>query len=271
MNNVLHFALVLLSVCLASYFLTGRVIRFAQQRQLFDLPNQRSSHSLPTPRGGGLAIVAVFFLANIYAFLSGLIAVNLCVALLGSGLMVAIVGWIDDHSHVAVHIRLAVQFAAAIWGMYWLGMFSAFAGIPLVARWLCYGFVLLYLVWVLNLYNFMDGINGIAGVEAITVCLGAILFIAVSGGFSNAIVIPSLLLFSVAGFLVWNFPSAKVFMGDVGSGFIGLTLALLSLNAATIKFEFFFGWLILLGIFIADATLTLLRRIFRCQRFYEAH
>lgn len=271
MNSSLHLLFLSILVFAASYWLTGRVVCYAHRADLMDLPNERSSHSLPTPRGGGMAIVSVFVLALGYISILQLADFNLTTALIGSGLLVALIGWLDDRSHVSVKMRLVVQFVAAAWGAYWLGVVDSTNGLPTILRYLLLFVVLLYLVWMLNLYNFMDGINGIAGVEAITVCCGMILSTIVCCAFDGETVIPLLLLASVTGFLLWNFPSAKIFMGDVGSGFLGLTLALLSVSAAMTNIGLFWGWLILLGVFIVDATFTLLRRILRRQRFYEAH
>ena len=134
----------------------------------------------------------------------------------------------------------------------------------------------LYLVWMLNLYNFMDGIDGIAGIEAITVTLtGAALsmwFVMPSSSACSAVVLLALLAAAaVLGFLVWNFPPAKIFMGDAGSGFLGILMGTLSLMAGLEVPALFWSWVILLGVFVVDATVTLFRRLARRQRLYEAH
>ncbi|EKT4532931.1 glycosyl transferase, partial [Pseudomonas putida] len=127
-----------------------------------------------------------------------------------------------------------------------------------------------YLVWMLNLYNFMDGIDGIASVEAITTSLGGALAALIAG--QTGLVAPALLLAAATGgFLLWNFPPARIFMGDAGSGFLGMMLAALSIQAAQAAPELLWSWLILLGVFVVDATWTLLRRIARGEKFYEAH
>ncbi len=126
------------------------------------------------------------------------------------------------------------------------------------------------LVWVLNLFNFMDGIDGIASVEAITVCVGGALLYALIGVPALAAT-PLLLAASVAGFLVWNFPPAKIFMGDAGSGFLGIALGGLTLQAAWAAPQLLWAWLILLGVFVLDATFTLLRRLLRGDKVFEAH
>lgn len=126
-----------------------------------------------------------------------------------------------------------------------------------------------YLVWLLNLYNFMDGIDGIASVEAICVCLGACLLYWIAGNV-ELIWAPLLLAAAVAGFLFGISP-AKIFMGDAGSGFLGIVLGALSIQAAWASPDMLWCWLILLGVFIVDATFTLFRRLLRGDKVYEAH
>ena len=164
------------------------------------------------------------------------------------------------------------HFLGAIWALFWLGGLPALElfGFVLDLGWLGHVLAAIYLVWMLNLYNFMDGIDGIASVEAICACLGACLLYWL-GGFENLILAPLVLAMAVAGFLYWNFPPARIFMGDAGSGFLGIILGMLSLQAAWSSPKLLWVWLILLGVFIVDATLTLLRRLLRGDKVYEAH
>ncbi len=256
-----------------SALLTGLVRRYALTGGMLDVPNARSSHLIPTPRGGGMAIVLVTLAGLVLLYVQGLIAGSQFAALGGAGALVASVGWLDDRGEVAARWRLLVHFVAAGWGLAWLG------GLPpvvLLAQvidlgWLGHGLGLLYLVWLLNLYNFMDGIDGIAGVEAVTVSTGACWLFWLAAVPSQSMVMPALLAAAVLGFLLWNWPPARIFMGDAGSGFVGLVLGLLSVAAAHQSFELFVGWLVLLGVFITDATVTLLRRLMRGERLTEAH
>ncbi|MDX1298920.1 MAG: glycosyltransferase family 4 protein, partial [Pseudomonas sp.] len=242
-------------------------------RSLIDIPNARSSHTVPTPRGGGVAIVVSFLLVLPLLAAMGLIAWPLAWALLGSGGSVAVLGFLDDHGHIAARWRLLGHFAAAIWALFWLNglpPIDAF-GFSLDLGWLGHVLAAVYLVWLLNLYNFMDGIDGIASVEAICVCLGGALLGIAGSSQPTEFVAPLLLAAAVAGFLFWNFPPARIFMGDAGSGFLGITLGVLSLQAACVAPQFLWSWLILLGVFIVDATFTLLRRLMRGDKVYEAH
>lgn len=256
-----------------SCFLTGHLLRYALSRNLLDIPNDRSSHNVPTPRGGGLAIVFSFLLGLLLLMLAGLVAFPVMVGLLGAGVWVALIGLLDDHGHVPALWRLLAHLAGAAWALAWLGTLPP---LPLFNNsielgWLAKPIAVIYLVWLLNLYNFMDGIDGMAGVETITVCMGGALlyWLVVPTGMSW--VGPVLLTAATSGFLVWNFPPAKIFMGDAGSGFAGLMLGILSIQAAQIVPALFWAWVILLGVFIVDATTTLIRRVKRGEKPYEAH
>lgn len=252
--------------------LTGVLRRYALARSLIDIPNARSSHRVPTPRGGGVAIVVSFLLALPVFELIGVLDRAAVWALLGAGTWVAAVGFLDDHGHVAARWRLLAHFAAAAWALAWLGGAPPLAlfGAALDLGWAGIALVLLYLVWLLNLYNFMDGIDGIAGVEAICVCAGGALIYALLGK-PDLAMLPMILAAAVAGFLYWNFPPARIFMGDAGSGFLGIVLGIMSIQAGWEEPRLFWSWVILLGVFVVDATFTLVRRLLRGDKVYEAH
>jgi len=256
-----------------SFLLTAVLRRYAIAKSLMDLPSGRSSHSVPTPRGGGLAIVLSFLAALVLNALVGGGDVSLALAVGGAGAWVAMVGFLDDHGHIPARWRLLAHFVAASWVLEWMGGLSLLAvlGFGLDLRWLGYALALVYMVWLLNLYNFMDGIDGIASIEAVSACLGgALVYVVVVPG-GTGWVMPVLLLAAVAGFISWNFPYAKIFMGDAGSGFLGLMMGVFSIHAASVAPELFWCWVILLGVFVVDATVTLVRRVLRGEKFYEAH
>ncbi len=252
--------------------LTGVLRRYALARSIIDIPNARSSHTVPTPRGGGVAIVASFLLALPLAAVSGLASWPVVVALLGAGAGIALLGFLDDHGHIAARWRLLGHLVGAIWALFWLGGLPPLSlfGMSFDLGWLGHALAALYLVWLLNLYNFMDGIDGIASLEAICVCIGGALLFVLSGQAGEA-ALPLLMAAAVAGFLFWNFPPARIFMGDAGSGFLGVSLGILSLQAAWVAPQLLWSWLILLGVFVVDATFTLLRRLLRGDKVYEAH
>ncbi|CAM5524244.1 MraY family glycosyltransferase [Eoetvoesiella caeni] len=257
----------------AAFIFTWLLRRYALARSMLDLPNARSSHSRATPRGGGVAIVLSFLSAVlIFAAYDESMESAFVWAVTGGGFAVALLGFLDDHGHIAARWRLLGHFLAAFWVLYWLGGLppSQILGVTVHFGWSGYVLAALYLVWLLNLYNFMDGIDGLASVEAISAALGAASLYLILG-LSEYAIAPVLLACAVAGFLVWNFPPAKIFMGDAGSGFLGVTLGVLSLQAAWISSNLLASWLILLGVFIVDATVTLLRRLLRGVKVYEAH
>ena len=260
------------AVFAVSWVLTLVLHRYALAKSLMDIPNERSSHSIPTPRGGGVAIVIAFSLALPALFALELLSASAMYALSGSGLLVAVVGFADDHGHIAARWRLLGHFAAAVWALFWLNGLPPveFLGHIFDLGWVGNALGALYLVWMLNLYNFMDGVDGLASAEAITVCLGMSLVYWFSGN-SELIWAPLILSAAVTGFLLWNFPPARIFMGDAGSGFLGVVLAGLALLAAWFKPELFWSWLILLGAFIVDATWTLLRRLLNGEKVHQAH
>jgi len=272
MPALIGLAVQLALVLAASCALTALMRRHAIATQLIDRPNERSSHSLPTPRGGGVAIVASFSTLVAAWWIAGLVEPKLAIALLGSGLPVALVGYIDDRKPVPARLRFAVHTAGAVLVLALMG------GLPRVPMlgfhvdlgWFGLALAAVYLVWMVNLVNFMDGIDGIASIEAITVALGAALcwWLAVPQG---PWLVPVGFAACVAGFLVWNWPPAKIFMGDAGSGFIGMVMGALSLWAALDAPRLFWCWFILVGVFFVDATTTLVRRHRRGEKFHEAH
>ncbi|WP_150812252.1 MULTISPECIES: MraY family glycosyltransferase [Pseudomonas] len=255
-----------------SFLATGALRQYALARSLIDIPNSRSSHSVPTPRGGGVAIVLSFLIALPALVWTDDMAWPIALALLGAGGWIAVIGFLDDHGHIAARWRLLAHFAGAIWALFWIGGMAPINvfGYEISLGWFGYVIGALFLVWMLNLYNFMDGIDGLASVEAICACVGACLVYWI-GGHPSLSIPPFVLTMAVLGFLVWNFPPARIFMGDAGSGFLGMVLAVLALHAAWTAPVFLWAWLILLGVFIVDATFTLLRRLLRGDKVYEAH
>jgi len=259
-------------VLLVSLLMTAGLRHYALKRNVIDVPNARSSHTIPTPRGGGVAIVVSFLLAMTVLMFTGTAHVHTLIGLVGGGALIAAVGFMDDHGHIPARWRLLGHFLAAGWILAWMGGLPPVNVLGWVVDLGLAGTLLaaVYLVWMLNLYNFMDGIDGIASIEAITVCLCAAGLYGLTGLGQHA-VLPLLLACAVAGFLYWNYPPAKIFMGDAGSGFLGILLGGLSVQAAWVSPQMFWCWLILLGVFIVDSTYTLVRRLLRGDKVYEAH
>ncbi|MFJ2487784.1 glycosyltransferase family 4 protein [Pseudomonas sp. NPDC087639] len=265
-------AVLWVAVFAISLWLTGFLRRYALTRSLMDVPNERSAHSTPTPRGGGVAIVVAFLISLPGLAFAGALSLPALAAFSGAGLLIAIIGFADDHGHIAARWRLLGHFMAAGWVLLCFGGIAPVevGGVMLS---LGYGGLVVgafFLVWMLNLYNFMDGIDGLASIQAITACLG-MCAIYWSVGAVDLIWAPLMLAVAVSGFLYWNFPPARIFMGDAGSGFLGLIIGSMALLAAWSNPELLWGWLILLGVFVVDATFTLVRRLIRGDKVYQAH
>jgi Fuc2NAc and GlcNAc transferase len=166
---VLYLTLYLAFIFIFSVIVTGLVRRYSLHKSLIDIPNERSSHVQPTPRGGGLSIVLSFLISLVLMYSIEWIALDLLLALGGGGLIVAVVGWLDDHRHIQPLIRGLIYTIAAIWTIYFLGgLYSVKAGesfiaLPLLGNILA----VLGLVWITNLYNFMDGTDALAATQSI--------------------------------------------------------------------------------------------------------
>jgi len=265
--------LMVLAVCFAvSAIFTCYLIGHANERQLLDIPNERSSHSTPTPTGGGMAIVVTFICFLLVAGVVFEVAVGEVYTLALTGAVLAIVGYIDDHRHIPAQWRLLIHFLVVLvllLSLNHLPVLSVF-GWQWQSGWLLPGLCLIALVWLLNLFNFMDGIDGIAGVEALTSLCGTALIMLAAGGVHWPVILLAL-AGGVLGFMVFNWPPAKIFMGDAGSGFLGFMLGALALITSATGFISLWAWLILLAVFIADSTLTLARRAKRGEKIHQAH
>lgn len=258
---------------LLSFLMTGCVRHYALQHKVIDIPNHRSSHTQPTPRGGGVAFVVLFLLSILYLNDVDVVPFWDASGAFLAGLGVAVLGLMDDHSPIPAKWRLLIHFLASGFALYCLGGVASLLPSSLHTPGLAVLInvvALIYLVWILNLYNFMDGINGLAAVEVITVCMGGALIYGLQQH-HDMMLLPLVLAVVVMGFLFWNFPVARIFMGDVGSGFLGLMIGIFSIQAAHLQWVFFWAWLILSGVFIVDATITLLCRIFNGNRIDEPH
>jgi Fuc2NAc and GlcNAc transferase len=260
---------ILLGVVLTSFLLTPLIRHYALRRHLLDMPNDRSSHVLPTPRGGGLAIVTGYFAGLIIISFLHNLPFDFISALAGAGIMIAIIGFLDDHYDMSATWRIVVHFISAVWAVSSLNGFSINHDLS-TAGWFLNLFWIISIVWLINLYNFMDGIDTIAGAEAIFISISATILFLMGGEYSMASA-AALLTAAVGGFLFWNLPPARIFMGDVGSGFIGIVVGVIALAGIKKGITSVWVWLILLGTFIIDATITVGRRMIKGEKWYSAH
>ncbi len=239
---------------------------------MIDLPGRRRSHQQPTPRGGGVAIV--------FGWLFGLLALSIyqleiwpfLIASLPGVLLVTAIGWVDDRQPVLPVVRLAVQSLAAAWFVYASGVPEVLALGPLEMTWGWLNALLcaLFLVWIVNLYNFMDGIDWLAGTEALFCGSLLALLLWRNGGIADAV--PALTLATATlGFLPWNRTPAKVFMGDGGSGGVGFIIGSIILFGSHEGTISLWTGALVISLFFFDATFTLLRRMFFVRGWYNAH
>jgi UDP-N-acetylmuramyl pentapeptide phosphotransferase/UDP-N-acetylglucosamine-1-phosphate transferase len=253
-----------LTACLG----TRALIPLLRRAAVLDHPNERSLHEAPTPRGGGIALIAAILFAWLALIGAGAVGPRLLVILCGAALLAAI-SWIDDLRGLSPATRLLAQFVAV-----GLGMLALIPAGPVFQFWLMPGLdaaaaALLWL-WFVNLFNFMDGIDGLAGSEAAAIGIGLVVFASVGTGSDPGLAaLAGTAAAAALGFLVWNWAPAKIFLGDVGSVPLGYLLGFLLLEVAARG-----HWKIALIVplyFLADATLTLLRRLARGERVWQAH
>lgn len=254
----------LLTSLLITLLLVRGAIVYAHRRGMLDHPGQRRSHRLPTPRGGGIGIVVAMLVCLPGALWSQPAAwpPSVIAGLLSALLLVALAGWWDDHRALPVLPRLGAQVLA-------VGVFSL-ALLTTGLSWWWLPLLLIGGVWSINLHNFMDGIDGLLAQQAIFVCGGLALL--AWGVAQPALALATAALATAAlGFWYYNRPLARIFMGDVGSGSVGLLIFAFSAMLWRQNHALLWPALILSSAFVVDASLTLLTRMWRGRRWYTAH
>ncbi len=248
--------------------------RLAVQRHILDHPNERSSHSVPTPRGGGLAIVGLV-IGFVIAF--GIVRGfdRQSVAYIVGGVLVAWLGWRDDVHHLSTRMRFGVQSLVVMIAILGIGYFHSVT-IPLLGEWQLGWFgipvTFLWILGLINAYNFMDGLDGFAGGVALAAGLGWML-LSSFGGLKNPLAFWMALAIAAGslGFLGHNWPPARIFMGDVCSTFLGFSFAVLPLLSAEKGGDSLMFGTAILWTFIMDAGLTFLRRLMKREDVFAAH
>lgn len=242
---------------------------YARRRGLLDHPGRRRSHVQPTPRGGGVGIVAATLLAGVPALLIGPDAwPPVTVAAMAMALLaVAAVGWRDDHAPLPVLPRIGVH----VWASSAVGvvlLWPAGSADPQLWWWL--PVITLLFAGSINAHNFMDGIDGLLGLQALFVLIGYAL-LAHSIGQSALVAASLAAAASCLGFLLFNLPPARIFMGDVGSGFLGLLIAAFAGLLVQRRPGLLWAVAILPSAFLVDAGLTLCARVLATKHWYTAH
>lgn len=249
---------------LLSFGLTFLIKQYAIRKRIVAIPNDRSLHVVPVPKGGGLAIVLTWYVGITIMFFLGVVERSLYFALL-CGILLAVVSLIDDIKGLKPLYRLIIHFLTALAAFYFLNGLRPLIlpGIHVNYNYIVYPLAIVGIVWFINLFNFMDGVDGFASTEAIIIC--AVLFM------MSWNLISLLFISCVLGFLFWNWPKAKIFMGDVGSTQLGFILVVLGIYFHnTLEFSIL-NWIMLASPFWFDATLTLFRRWRNGEKLSEGH
>lgn len=261
-----------LGIYVVSFYLTKLVYQVSINKNFLDIPNQRSSHDIPKPKGGGISIVVLLFLTIIVLIPIKLIDTDILLSLLIGGSIVSVIGFMDDIKSLPILSRAITYLLSTIISVYLINGIEQISINERVYELGYTGWILgiLFIVWLTNLYNFMDGTDGFAAIQTIctSIFCGALLY-----QLNNTALCLVLfcMVFSTLGFLKWNWPPAKIFMGDVGSCTVGFIFGLLAIYTDQKDLIPLSVWLILLAPFIGDSTITLLKRLVNREKWYKAH
>jgi Fuc2NAc and GlcNAc transferase len=266
-------AMALVAIFLATLVLTWAIRKFAQRVGMVDVPNERSSHVAPTPRGGGMAIALVTTAVLGLQTVRGEMSILEFAAVGAGGFGIALLGFADDWRSLSTRQRLGAHLAVAILAIVAIG------GMPplrvgahsISLGWFGYVCGALGIVWMLNLFNFMDGIDGLAASEGAFVGFAGALILSFGGTGSDLAAVSMTFGVACLAFLFWNWPPARIFLGDAGSGHLGYCIACLALLAGHENPVALPIFLILNGVFVTDATVTFVRRISRNERYDVGH
>jgi len=256
---------IFLGVLILSFLATGLCIKISKKIGLVATPNDRTLHSGDKPLGGGAPVIGLSLIA--WYFLAGpLEAVH--VALLAGTIILASISLIDDFDVVRASIRFSLQFLVVAGCLYFLpdDQYVIWSQWPIYVDRLVTGFCWL---WFINLYNFMDGIDGLASTETIAICIGVVLIGSLVGLQPALVILAALLAFSMAGFLPWNWYKSRIMLGDFGAVPTGFLLGFLLINLA--MEGYLIAALLLPLYFVADASITLIGRVFRGEEFWTPH
>ncbi len=261
------------AVFLVSYIGVELLRRWILRREILDIPNERSSHTTPTPRGGGLIIVLVSLV--FYTVGSFFLPVNFHWSFFIGAILIALISGLDDLISVSFGWRFLVHTLAAFIVIrdlgFWQEIYLPFYGscdFGIVGAILTF----CWIVWLTNAFNFMDGIDGIAGLQTVTAGIGWLL-IGKMFGLEDAAIFGGILAFSSLGFLIHNWQPAKIFMGDVGSAFLGYSFAVLPFLSSKNEYSNILPIisLTLVFCFVFDSVLTFIKRLLKKEKVWEAH
>ena len=251
-------------IFILAFGLTFIVRHIAIRKAVLDIPNERSSHTIPTPRGGGLAIAIAWYAGLIFTFFTGMIDETLFYTLM-LGVLIVVVSLVDDLIGVNYIIRLTIQAITAASALYLMGGLQKIdIGFYVIQQNEILTILSFFgIIWFINLYNFIDGIDGYAAGEAIFISAAVYVL------FSDSVIL--LIGFAALGFLFWNWDKAKIFMGDIGSTLLGYTFAVMAIWHQNHDTSSLVVWLMLTSLFWFDATITIYRRFINKERLSQAH
>ena len=266
----IEFFLALFLVLLVSTWLTRLYRSFAINKEIISNPNNRSLHKYFKPSGGGIVFSLICILSVSILSVIEIIEFEMLMVFGLGALCATLFGFIDDIYDINALLKLTIQVALSIWVLIWfdVGELIILNWLPL---WISLILCCFLLVWMMNLYNFMDGIDGMAASGTIFACFALIATLIITSGFSTLVIILSLLLFSCLGFLIYNWPPATLFMGDSGSVFLGYffgSLIIISLINGDISF---WTWLIVFSYFFGDTNVTIIMRLILSKKWYKPH
>lgn len=251
-----------------SLLFTFLVLQLLRHQQLFDLPNARSSHTTPVPRGGGVSFAVLYLMLLGWLAGSEKLVLDEALVLIAGGGVLALVGFLDDRFGLSSKIRLLIQclcVTLSILGLYYDQLSSAS-----IVIWFGLCGLVLASIWWINLFNFLDGIDGYAISEAVLISIAAAGLCALRADIQY-LQLFLLLAAVLVGFGVLNWAPAKLFMGDVGSYFLGFIIAMLAVLTVREQLISPLVWLVLTSLFWVDASMTLLRRLLNGECWYQAH
>ena len=266
-------ALLLLLSSLATYSLLSYLLQHNSSILVPDRPNIRSLHSQVVPKGGGIVIiVATVSLIGIYqAIYQSITVMHVLIALLVG--CIAVLGWFDDRHNLRIRSRIIVQIAIACAMVYLL---AGFQGINIAGYrfeqpdWLLFVELVVWVVWMTNLFNFMDGIDGLVATQS-TIAAIVLAFWFHQAGASDLVLLNLALAGALAGFSILNWRPARVFLGDIGSLTLGVYFAVMGIIGWTVYHLPVEAFVLLYGVMLCDTSVTLAVRIFRGERWWEAH
>lgn len=249
---------------LFSFFLTFFIRKLAIRKSILDFPNERSSHKIPTPKVGGLAIAVVWFAGLFYLYITDKIEYRLFFGFIPGAILV-VIGIIDDIIAIRPLYRLIFQLIVSCIAVTVIGGLEKidFGFFTLENKLILSVFAVVGIIWFINLFNFLDGIDGYIGMEVVFITSSALVL------FNDTVA--AILLMATLGFLIWNWQPARIFMGDAGSTLLGFNMAIFSVYYQNTSKSSLIIWLMLSSVFWFDATLTLLRRLKRREPLIIPH